>query len=221
MPREEAESQLQLAGFAVLQCPLKPESEPALAALAGETLPVQTDHMAATPRLGAARDRRWCWRGGPSSLRASMRLQPWQVQRSRSPHSAKSCPRHRQHPAHRVQTGLHALRFCWRSQVGSKLGIKPVQPSGLHAACALQGHGRFMRPEIAKGRLCPKGWLFLSVWHAQKLHQHQAMRGLPEQYTPIQYHGSILAFAGQHVRSGLRSPDTVFGQCRVGAGRAL
>ena len=50
MPREEAESQLQLAGFAVLQCPLKPESEPALAALAGETLPVQTDHVAATPR---------------------------------------------------------------------------------------------------------------------------------------------------------------------------
>ena len=40
MPREEAESRLQLAGFAVLQCPLKPESEPALAALAGETVAV-------------------------------------------------------------------------------------------------------------------------------------------------------------------------------------
>ena len=38
MSREDAESQLHLAGFAVLQCPLKPESEPALAALAGDAL---------------------------------------------------------------------------------------------------------------------------------------------------------------------------------------
>ncbi|KXZ52690.1 hypothetical protein GPECTOR_9g736 [Gonium pectorale] len=35
MPREAVESQLTFVGFAVFQCPLKPESEPALAALAG------------------------------------------------------------------------------------------------------------------------------------------------------------------------------------------